>query len=694
MTPAARRGAGWALALCVGASPAALAAAAPAAARPNILLVTVDTLRPDALGWVGGKNDTPAFDALAREGLRFRSAVAEVPLTLPSHTSIMTALLPRHHGVRDNGQMVARGIPVLADRLKAAGYETGAFVSGYPLRKVFGLDRGFDHYEDTLPVGSEGWTERPAPATTTAALEWLRGRKAPWFLWVHYYDAHDPYTPPRTFFRPGPRGAYDGEVAFVDASIGKLRAGLPGPPDTILTVVTADHGESLGEHGEAAHGFFIYDATILVPLVFHWPGRIGARESGEQPRLVDVAPTILDLIGLPALPSVDGVSLRPLAEGRAQDVPPAYVETLQPWISYGWSPLKGLRTRALKLIEAPKPELFDLAADPQESRNVLAGRGEAAFGLRRGIARVEARPEAGSQASDDPEVLERLRSLGYVGGGATPGGPSGALADPKDRLQEKEKCSQGEALLRASRFDEAIARFEAVLATDPQNRFATLRSGMAYLKKNDVTRAVPRLEAAVRADPRQAEARYALADALTRAGRNDEAVQQWLETTRLQPRRAAAWSNLGTVLSRLGKKKEAIDAFAEGVRQEPGNGQLLANLGLAQRWAGDEKAAADALLKAAALEGDRAAFPHATSLGMALARSGRGPEAITWLTSAPRGGPDYAEGQIELARLQLRGGRKDEARAALERARAANPRAVQKLAADAELKPLLPPASN
>jgi arylsulfatase A-like enzyme/Tfp pilus assembly protein PilF len=637
----AARGASLALALGACGIPCAGAASA---ARPNVLLVTVDTLRPDALGWIGGTNETPALDALAREGLRFRAAVSEVPLTLPSHTSIMSALLPRHHGVRDNGQVVARGLPLLAERMKAAGYETGAFVSGYPLRKVFALDRGFDRYEDTLPVGNEGWTERPAPATTAAALEWVRQRKAPWFLWVHYYDAHDPYTPPRAFFRPGPRGAYDGEVAFVDASIAKLRAGLPGPPEQVLTVATADHGESLGEHGEAAHGFFVYDATILVPLVLHWPGRIASREGGEHPRLIDLAPTILDLLGLPPLPSVDGVSLRPLTEGRAQEIPPAYVETMQPWISYGWSPLKALRTSALKLVEAPRAELFDLAADPRETRNVLAGRAEAAFSLRRGIAKVEARPEAGSQAADDPEVMERLRSLGYVGGGALPGPPTGALADPKDRLKEKELCSQGEALLRASRFDEALVRFESALALDPRNRYATLRSGMAYLKKNDVARAVPRLEAAVRADPQQAEARYALADALTRADRNEEAVQQWLETTRLQPRRAAAWSNLGTVLSRVGRKKEAIAAFAEAVRQEPDNAQLLANLGLAQHWAGDEPAAA-------------AAF-------------------------------------VELARVHVRAGRRDEARAALERARAADPRALERIHADPELRPLLQPASN
>ena len=262
-------------------SPAAQPARGPA--RPDVLLISVDTLRPDALGWVAGRNPTPALDALAREGFRFPAAVSPVPLTLPSHVSIMTGLVPRRHGVRDNGQVLGAGPPTLAEALRANGYATAAFVGGFPLRAPFGLDRGFDHYDDALPPGEDAWRERPAPETTAAALSWLRSRttsagpaRAPFFLFVHYYDAHDPYTPPARLLGAGPRGAYDGEVRFVDESVGELRRGLHDLrlDRNLLTIFLGDHGEALGQHGEETHGFFVYDATVVVPLLFQFPGRL------------------------------------------------------------------------------------------------------------------------------------------------------------------------------------------------------------------------------------------------------------------------------------------------------------------------------------------------------------------------------------------------------------------------------------
>ncbi len=232
---------------------------------PDLVLITIDTLRPDALGWVSGKNATPAIDALAKEGFAFPAAVSPVPLTLPSHASILTGLVPRRHAVRDNGQVLDRSLPSLAERLSEAGYRTGAFISGYPLRRMFGLDRGFDTYQDELATRPDGrWQDRPASTTTSLALEWLRGVKKrdpdqPYFLWIHYYDPHAPYEPPARFARPGPRGAYDGEVAAVDHAIATLRRGLDEAfvSRPRLLVLTADHGEGLGEHGDATHGFFV-----------------------------------------------------------------------------------------------------------------------------------------------------------------------------------------------------------------------------------------------------------------------------------------------------------------------------------------------------------------------------------------------------------------------------------------------------
>ncbi len=302
-----------ALVLCSALTAAPVAGAAPA---PSVVLITVDTLRPDALGWVAGRNATPEIDRLAAEGARFPGAISPVPLTLPAHASILTGLEPPRHGLRDNGQVLGPGLATLAEALNARGYRTGAFVSGYPLRALFGLDRGFERYDDGLPLKGQDFGDRPAAETTRAALEWLKGVEGPFFLWLHFYDPHDPYEPPAAFHRPGPRGAYDGEVAAVDAAVGQLRAGLARRGEPLLTVLTADHGESLGEHGEDTHGFFVYDSTLRVPLVLHFPGRLTPAAPALAPRLVDVAPTVLDLLGLPPLTALDGRSLRPALEGR------------------------------------------------------------------------------------------------------------------------------------------------------------------------------------------------------------------------------------------------------------------------------------------------------------------------------------------------------------------------------------------
>jgi arylsulfatase A-like enzyme/Tfp pilus assembly protein PilF len=565
---------------------AALAAAPPpepSPPRPSILLVTIDTLRPDSLGWVAGRNETPAIDRLAAEGLALPAAVSPVPLTLPAHASILTGLLPRRHGVRDNGQVLGPSPPTLAERLRAHGYSTAAFVSGYPLRALFGLDRGFERYDDTLPAGAEGWLERPAAATTDAALSWLRGARRPFFLWVHYYDPHDPYTPSRAFWRPGPRGAYDGEVASVDHAFGLLRAGIKETErPSLLTVLTADHGESLGEHGERAHGFFIYDTTVLVPAILHFPGRVAPTREAYPARLVDLLPTMLDLAGLPPVADTDGVSLLPLLSGTRLAAEPAYVETRQPWITYGWSPLAAVRHGGWKYVSAPRAELYDLEQDKGETRNLLDKMPTRAAEMAALLARFEQRPAAAAERTLDPQALESLRALGYSGGPSVSSEPPAGRPDPKDRLTLRNALIAGEGLLRRGDFAGALRRFEWVLERDPWNRFATLRSGVALLKKGDARAAAERLRQAVALDPEQPEARYALADALTRAGDHAVAVPHWMETVRLQPRRTAAWSNLGTALGRAGRLDEAARAFGEALRLEPGNPQLLSNLGAAR----------------------------------------------------------------------------------------------------------------
>ncbi|HEV7669193.1 MAG TPA: sulfatase-like hydrolase/transferase [Thermoanaerobaculia bacterium] len=597
------------------APPGKPAAAAPAPAKPdlraNLLLITIDTLRPDALGWVAGKNNTPSIDAYAAEGVRFPAAVSPVPLTLPAHASILSGLLPRRHGVRDDGQPLSAGVLTLARRLEGSGYSTAAFVSGAPLESIYGLDRGFTVYDDRLTEGAEGATERKAFDTTTAALAWIAKARSPWFVWVHYYDPHDPYEPPQSFLRPGPRGAYDGEVAYLDAWVGRLRAGVPAAAAAnLLTVLAGDYSEALGEHREKTHGLFLYDATTAVPLVFHFPGRLKPAESREPARLIDLAPTTLDLLGVAPLPGIDGISLKPLLEGKPQSVPAAYLETRLPWTRFGWAPLAALRDGPWKLIEAPRPELYDLSKDGGEGTNRIDAEHPVARRLLAALREIEKRP--GASGSGVSTTAAARRVLGDRGAARSARQPPAGLPDPKDRLDLHDRLVAADEALDEGRFAAAIAAFDAVLAADPNDRFAALRSGTALLQAGRLDEAAKRLARAVELDPEGVEARFALATALTRLGRFGAAVPHWMELASRQPRRVDAWSSLGLALGRTGKPADldrAAAALAEAARLDPANPRRRsdladAHLALARRALaqGNRTAANRALLTAVEID--------------------------------------------------------------------------------------------
>ena len=356
--------------------------------RPlNVLVVTLDTTRADRIGAYGSRTaETPHLDALARQGTLFRQAYAHAPLTLPSHTSLMTGLLPTRHGVRDNGTFVVpRGLALLSERFSDAGYHTAAFVSAFVLDRRFGLSRGFDTYDDEVAAedvanGSDpGDRSVRAEETVRRALAWLGttdGR--PRFLWVHLFDPHAPYDPPQPFASRHRDQAYDGEIAYMDAHFGRLVSAIKEirQPGGWLTVVAGDHGEGLGDHEEMTHGYFVYGNTLRVPLIMALPGHVPtARTIDGIVRLVDVAPTILDLSGLPALKDVDGRSLTRLMAGRdGADSGPAYMESFHPRIWWGARELLALRTSRWLFIDAPRPELYDVAADPGERTNLAASR--------------------------------------------------------------------------------------------------------------------------------------------------------------------------------------------------------------------------------------------------------------------------------------------------------------------------------
>ena len=352
-----------------------------AAAGYDVLLVTLDTTRADRIGCYGyAAATTPSIDRLAEHGVRVADAVTVAPVTLPAHASILTGRYPPEHGVRDNGEFVLGPDSVtLAETLQASGYATGAFVSAFVLDGRYGLAQGFDRYDDAVVSAARAGAledhvdERSAAQTTDAALAWLEGLDAskPAFTWVHYFDPHAPYAPPVEPLVGGDR--YDAEIAFVDRELGRLLARLDelGRGARTLTVVVADHGEGLGDHDEETHTLLIYGATMRVPLILHAPGALAAGQvfDGSVASVVDIVPTVLELLGVDDAGVVDGISL------AAQPPDPdrlAYMESMVPWLDHGWAPLHGLRRHRDKLILAPAPEYFDLIADRTESSNLWA----------------------------------------------------------------------------------------------------------------------------------------------------------------------------------------------------------------------------------------------------------------------------------------------------------------------------------
>ncbi|HUU84154.1 MAG TPA: sulfatase-like hydrolase/transferase [Phycisphaerae bacterium] len=449
-----------------------------AAAGFNVLLVTMDTTRRDRLGCYGYKQAvTPTIDSLAARGIRFDDAVSSSPLTLPSHTTMLTGLYPVNHGARHNGSSrLTEEHVTLAEVLKARGYQTAAFVSSVVLEQRYGLAQGFELYD--FEVAAEGFrahlldmNERPADVVTDAALDWLgrrqeAGTAAPFFAWVHYFDPHHPYQPPTAHLVQFPTQPYDGEIAFVDSQLKRLLEALSGHGlrDRTLIALVADHGEALGEHLEETHGYYIYDSTIRVGFVLSCPALFDRAYcvNDRVVGLVDLKPTIEDLLGIAPNVPCDGQSL--LADISADRA--VYVETKAPLSLAGWSPLYALRRHTDKYILAPQPEYYDLEADPQESRNLYAERPAPLDALERQLTSFRDRwdgdsAERAAARVMSAEEVERLRALGYVHSDSPP--PSGPLPDPKEMMPVYLKMERAIDLLDQDRLQEALQLAKAAL---------------------------------------------------------------------------------------------------------------------------------------------------------------------------------------------------------------------------------------
>jgi choline-sulfatase len=547
------------LALSTGACSRREGTSRPDGTRPSVLLVTIDTLRADRLGAYGdAQARTPHLDALARAGLVFDRAYAPTPLTLPSHASLMTGLLPPAHGVRGNGAFaLGPGPPTLAEALRARGLRTAAFVGGFPLSRRFGLDRGFEHYDDRMekaPGLHFEFAERRAADVVAAARGWLAQAAGPVFVWVHVFDPHAPYDPPPAYAGPDP---YRGEIAAVDAALGALLEAWDARPGPSYVAVTSDHGEAFGEHGEQSHSLFVYDVTLHVPLLLRGPG-VAARREARTVGLADLAATLLARTGGegPRLPGRD------LAAGPLEPRP-LYAETLAPRLDFGWSDLRSWREGRYKLIRAPRPELYDVESDPGETHDLAKADPSRAAALDSALGQaLAAMGELESRRGPDQEAAERLRALGYAQG---PGGV-GSGADPKDRIEVALAIARATGPFADA--DAAARAYEAIVVRDPQNPLVNFRLADALLRAGRPARALPYFKRVADAGPRSADPLVGLATAYAQLDRMDDARAALERALALEPGNGQAHYNLGEIARARGDAPGARAAY-EAALQDP-----------------------------------------------------------------------------------------------------------------------------
>ncbi len=587
-----------------GAPPRATPAPQGAAAgKPNVVFITIDTLRADHLGCYGySQIQTPSIDRLARSAARFTRAFTPVPITLPAHSSIFTGSYPMATGMHDfSGNKLPASARTLASVLGEHGYTTAAFIGAAVLDSRFGLNQGFETYFDhfnisRLDESSLDLTERRGDLVMDEALGWLKRLPyrpdRPFFLWVHLYDPHFPYTPPEPFASRYRTHPYDGEIAFADAQVGTLIAFLdeqqlfPG----CVVVLAGDHGEGLGEHGEKTHGFFIYNSTLHVPLIVKLPGAT-PRVIEDEVSLVDVMPTLLQALKIPVPASVQGRSLLSLVLGRSGQPGAAasqlYAETYLPLLHFRWSQLRSTESRGWKYIDAPRPELYDTRRDPQETKNLYAARQSLAHELHDRLYGLLRRytPALGNVTAEkeltDPALLERLRSLGYVaisGGTFTEAGGK-PLPDPKDRIEVYELFSQAMSDGQHGRYEESLRKLRGAEKIEPASLPIRYLAALDYYRLKDFKRALDGFRSALEVDPKFALATYYLGLTQAETGDLDGAAASFERSLELDPTNFAAAYNLGAVEVKKNRLDDALRHFRQAVQINTGYAQAYEALG-------------------------------------------------------------------------------------------------------------------
>ena len=626
----------------------------------NVLLVTIDTLRADHIGAWGARDAaTPSLDRLASEGLRFENADSAVPLTLPSHATILSGVLPQHHGVRNNGAAhFPDKIPTLASTLAAAGYRTAAFVGSFVLDHRFGLNRGFATYDDEIVrdpnVNLSMEAERPATEVADRAITWLqRSDRRPFFEWVHFYDPHAPYLPPEPYRSKHASSPYDGEIEFADAQLGRLLDALKaaGLDQKTIVIVAGDHGEALGEHGEATHGLLLYEPTLHVPLLIRVPGTLKSRVVKAPVSLADVAPTIAALIGHP-LSGTDGRDLSAaLLDQKEPDAHDLYAETEYP-TNFGWSGLASLRRDSLKFISAPTPELYDLAKDRSEAQNIRADRRREANALAQALLQLRQNSVATNTAVD-AETRQKLASLGYVSAG---GSTAPTNADPKVMAPLFHRFELAIFAINEGRRQEALIELKKLAAEDPRNPVFLSTLARTLRSEGELEAAAECYRQVVALTPADNDAWYNLGVTLQESGKSSEAAQVIAEALRRDPKRAEAHNTFGIILFDQGDVQRAMHEFEEAMSLDPRDPRAYNNAGNVLRAVGDDRRAEAAYRRAVALSPDY--VDALNGLGAILVQRNDTTTALPLFDRALKINPSFHEARLNRGiALQLSGKR-------------------------------------
>ena len=660
----------------------------------NVLLVTLDTTRADRLGCYGyPMAKTPNLDFLASNGVQFINAYCQVPLTCPSHCSILTGTFPVYHQVRNNGSYyLSAEVQTLAEALKGNGLATSAFVSSFTVDSRFGLEQGFDVYDDLLSPDQTFKalnSERRADAVYASFSRWLdENRAEPFFCWIHFFDPHIPYDPPTPYREEFPENPYDGEIAFMDFYIGRIVEKLKEQDllGTTLIVLAGDHGEAFGEKQEEGHGVFIYESTMRIPLIFYAANNLpqGKRITARV-RLIDIMPSVLDMLNIQVPEDIQGTSLLPYIEGKKKQDLSSYIESYYPRENYGWSELVGLIDGDWKYIKAPKQELYNLKLDPKEENNLFQEERQIAQEKRdklEDIIKNSVSPLIAGKRDLTDEEREKLRSLGYISTSESPAG--GELPDPKDRIEELILAQRAQEYEIEGKFEEAAASYEKILALRPdvatsyvnlalmkaqmmefdetirileqglekmpESEVLLSRLGHTFMLLGRVKKALDAFDLILKNNPRYFDALLASAWMLDLIGQKEDAHGYYMKALEVEPENKFARKNFAMSLASTRHFNRAIEVYLGLQRDFPDDQEIHQDLGIAYGYVGDVSRSIENLEKAVSLHPNPVAYYN---LAVAKKKVGNIEDAVRYLKLYLENPEGESEESINSVRAEL-----------------------------------------